>query len=107
VSCTPGCPLPPYESPSPADLVHAAASASALTLAAIAMLLMARASDCHERLCRVSRVCARVTVPLLAAAGLAMLIVGRGYVTGVLERMALVASLAWLAWASLVVRVRS
>jgi hypothetical protein len=107
VSCTRGCPLPPYESPSVADLVHAVASAGALALAAVAMMLIAAAPDAEERLRRISRLGAGLTVPLLAAVGLAMLLVGRGYVSGVLERIALLAALGWLAWAAVVVRLRA
>ncbi|WP_373320505.1 DUF998 domain-containing protein [Virgisporangium aurantiacum] len=48
------------------------------------------------RLRRVSRFGAGLVVPLLVAAGLAMLVVGRGLLAGTLERAALAASLGWL-----------
>jgi len=41
VSCTPGCPLPPFESPSQSDIVHALASIGGFGLATGAMLLLA------------------------------------------------------------------
>jgi len=95
VTCSPGCPLPPHERPTVQDLVHASASVAALVLCALAMLLLAAwATDPVLR--RVSRVGAGVAVPLLAVAGLAMLVVGRSTFTGVLERLALAACLGWL-----------
>jgi hypothetical protein len=96
VTCTPGCPLPPYETPGVADLVHAGASMAALLLAAAAMALFAIEPATGERLRRISRVGVCVTTPLLAATGLAMLLLGRGYTSGLLERAALVAALGWL-----------
>jgi hypothetical protein len=96
VTCSPGCPLPPYEASSAADLVHAAASIGALLLAGAAMVLLAAEPSADERVRWVSRAGAGLTLPLLAAAGLAILGVGRGYVTGVLERAALASALTWL-----------
>lgn len=98
--CSPGCPLPPHETPTPTDLVHAGASIAGLALTALVMLVLAvRASDPLAR--RISAVGAAVAVPLLAAAGLSMLLVGRGLVTGLLERVALVACVGWLVTAAL------
>jgi hypothetical protein len=97
VACTPGCPLPPYESPSQVDLVHALASIGGLGFAAVAMMLLAIGPpEAGSRLRLASRLGAGLTVPLLAGAGLAMLIVGRGLVTGALERAALAVALGWL-----------
>jgi hypothetical protein len=100
VPCSAGCPLPPYESPTAGDLIHAAASTLALGLAAVAMLLVLF----HDvtPVARVSRIAAFATVPLLLASGLAMLLLGRGLFTGLVERAALVVALCWLASASLV-----
>ncbi|HET8681015.1 MAG TPA: DUF998 domain-containing protein [Micromonosporaceae bacterium] len=98
--CSPGCPLPPHEPPTPTDLVHAGASIAGLALTALVMLVLAvRASDPLAR--RISAVGAAVAVPLLAAAGLSMLLVGRGLVTGLLERVALLACVGWLVTAAL------
>lgn len=120
VPCTTGCPLPPYESASHQDIAHAVASIGGFALAAVAMVVLAlpsvtvrvpagtasaRGSDAAlaragtptgNRLRTASRLGAGLAVPLLAAAGLAMLIVGRGLLTGALERAAVVASLGWL-----------
>ncbi|HEV7898208.1 MAG TPA: DUF998 domain-containing protein [Planosporangium sp.] len=95
VPCTTGCPLPPYETPTLADLVHAGASIAGLTLVGGAMLVLALPGvDRPVRLA--GRAGLAVAVPLLAAAGLSMLFLGRGATTGVLERAALVATLGWL-----------
>jgi hypothetical protein len=101
VSCTPGCPLPPYQTPSGADLVHAVASSGALLLTAAAIILTARAPDIEDLLRRVSRFGLGLVVPLEIAAGLATLAVGRGYVSGVLERAAIIAAIGWVAVVSL------
>jgi len=45
---------------------------------------------------RISLLGTAIAVPLLAAAGLSLLLVGRGALTGVLERLALAACLGWL-----------
>ena len=121
VSCTPGCPLPPFESASHSDIVHALASIGGFGLAAGAMLLLAvdsmvdsgtagvdpdatrrrgRSPGPRERqaarLGPASRVGAALLLPLLAATGLAMLVIGRGLLAGLLERAAIVVALAWL-----------
>jgi len=104
VPCSSGCPLPPYETPTTGDLVHATASALALAFAALAMLLLAaRPAAGHQHVVAASRIGAIVTVPLLALAGLAMLSIGRGLVTGVIERAALLAALSWLVTVALLV----
>ncbi|MGC9665467.1 DUF998 domain-containing protein [Planosporangium sp. 12N6] len=95
VRCTRGCPLPPYEAPTAADLVHAGASIAGLLLLGGAMLVLARPGvDGPVR--RVGRGGLTVAVPLLAAAGMSMAVAGRGAATGVLERVALAAALGWL-----------
>ncbi|HET8659816.1 MAG TPA: DUF998 domain-containing protein [Micromonosporaceae bacterium] len=93
--CSPGCPLPPHETPTPTDLVHAGASVVGLALTALVMLALAVGAD-DPLARRISAVGAAVAVPLLAAAGLSILLVGRGLVTGLLERVALVACVGWL-----------
>jgi hypothetical protein len=95
VRCTSGCPLPPFETSTLADLVHAGASIAGLVLAGGAMLVLALPGvDGPVR--RVGRGGLAVAVPLLAAAGLSMVFIGRGATTGALERAALVATLGWL-----------
>ena len=101
VTCSAGCPLPPYETPTPADLVHAGASIAGVLLCAAAMLVLALpAIDRSVRL--PSRIAAVFIVPLGGACALAILFAGRGPLTGILERTALAALLAWLVALSLV-----
>jgi hypothetical protein len=106
VPCTPGCPLPPYEPISPTDLAHAAASIGSVLFVTLAMVLLAAAPAAPEHLRRISRLAGYATVPLLAASGVAILAVGRGYLAGTLERAALVAALGWLGAASVAAAVR-
>lgn len=95
VPCSPGCPLPPYQTPAARDLVHAAGAVGALGLCALAILLYA-ALPGPALLRRAGRLGALVAYPplLLAAAGI--LITGRSLFTGVMERAALVAVAAWM-----------
>jgi len=93
VTCSAGCPLPPYEPATVADVVHGAASAAARKDRS---RWLWGAGDVDARWRRVSTVAFWVVGPLVAAAGTAMLTVGRGYVTGLLERTILLAVTAWL-----------
>jgi hypothetical protein len=121
MSCSPGCPLPPHETPTAGDLVHAGGSILAIGSLSLAILglafvfgqvpghwpgaawlshyLAVPAVTPPDRgsaaLIGASRVAAVVVVPLVAAAGLAILIVGRGHVTGLLERAVLVSATVW------------
>jgi hypothetical protein len=95
VPCSPGCPLPPYERSTAADLVHAGGSIAALGWCGLAMLAFAVLGK-ERWLRRVGWLGVVVAIPLLAASGIALLVAGRGLVTGVLERLALAAALAWL-----------
>ena len=95
VTCSRGCPLPPYETATAADLVHAAASIAALVLCCLAMLWYA-VSPPGSALRTAGRAGLAIVVPLLGLAGAAMVFVGRGTLAGVLERIALVAASAWL-----------
>lgn len=107
VRCSSGCPLPPYETPTAADLVHAGASIGGALLCAAAMLVLA-GPGVGPPLRRPSLLGAVVAVPLQAGAGAAILLDGRGVVAGALERLALLAILGWLvAVAVAVIRVRS
>jgi hypothetical protein len=94
VSCSPGCPLPPHETPTVRDLVHGGASILAVGLLSLALLCVAVFWP-PGPLVRPSRVAAVVVVPLIAADGLAILIVGRGHVTGLLERASLLVAVGW------------
>jgi hypothetical protein len=95
VTCSPGCPLPPYERPTVADLVHGGSTVVALALCGLAILLLAWRGP-ESPLRTLARVGLAVAVPLLAASGVSLLFAGRGDLTGVLERLALVATLLWL-----------
>jgi hypothetical protein len=95
VRCSAGCPLPPYEPTTAADLVHAAASIAGTVLCAAAMLPLALPGA--DRAVRLpSLVGAALAVPLGAASFLAIVLTGRGTLTGVLERGLLAVLLAWL-----------
>ena len=94
VSCSPGCPLPPHETSTARDLVHGGASILAVGLLSLALLGVAVFWP-PGPLVRPSRIAAAIVVPLVAASGLAILIVGRGYLTGLLERAVLVAAVGW------------
>jgi hypothetical protein len=95
VRCTPGCPLPPHNRSTARDLVHAGASIAGVGLCAVAMLVVA-VCVAEPVLRRVSLLGASVAVPVSAAAGVAILAVGRGALTGVLERLALSACVLWV-----------
>jgi hypothetical protein len=79
----------------PADLVHAGASVVGMVLLAGAMAAVARA-DLPRMVRRVAAASAVVIVPIGAALGLTMLVVGRGPVGAVLERLVLVVAVTWL-----------
>jgi hypothetical protein len=105
VPCSAGCPLPPYEATTMTDLVHAAASVLAVganTLAMGAVALGARPSatasgaGADDRWRRVSRLAFWATGGLVALAAAAMLGLGRGFATGLLERVILVGSCLWV-----------
>ncbi|NUT03798.1 MAG: DUF998 domain-containing protein [Hamadaea sp.] len=90
VTCTPGCPLPPYEQTTAQDLVHATTSVLGVGLCALAMLAGAWRGS------RLSKIAIFVTWPLLAGTAIGIVAVGRGPVTGVLERLGLIACVMWL-----------
>ncbi|MEU7820331.1 DUF998 domain-containing protein [Catellatospora sp. NPDC049133] len=95
VSCTPGCPLPPYEPSTPADLVHAGASVVAVGLAVLAMAVVALIS-LRPVLRAVARAFAAVTLPLALLLVVGLLAIGRGPFTSVLERVALAPLVVWV-----------
>jgi len=94
VSCSRGCPLPPFQTPTSDDLVHAGASVLGVGLCSLAILLFAVFGR-HGPLRRVSRVAILpiIAVGLANAYGIAF--VGRGGFTGVVERLMLVLIVAW------------
>jgi hypothetical protein len=95
VSCTPGCPLPPYEHSTTRDLVHAGTSIAAIGITVLAMLAIAALSPDRPQ-ARAARIAAVVCVPVLVTLAITLLAIGRGTTTAVLERVGLVAVLAWI-----------
>jgi hypothetical protein len=102
VSCSPGCPLPPYETPTPRDLVHGGASTVGVGLAALAVLVIAVGRRAG-RLRRLSRGFLWPMVPLSAVMAFVLAFVGRSWTLGVTERALLIAILAWITLAGLTV----
>ncbi|MEK8107588.1 DUF998 domain-containing protein [Micromonospora sp. M12] len=97
VTCSDGCPLPPFERATTADLVHGGASIAATAAVVFAMITLAVSGPVGPMVRRLAGVAAALTLPLSAAVGLGMLVVGRGTVVGVLERLILALAVLW-AW---------
>jgi hypothetical protein len=95
VHCSPGCPLPPYETSTPRDLVHAAAAIGALGLCAVAILLYC-VLPAPGRLRRAGRIGLLIAYPPLILSAAGILFAGRSLFTGVAERAALVGVCAWV-----------
>jgi hypothetical protein len=93
--CSTGCPLPPFEAPTAGDLVHAIATIVALLLCGLLMLWYG-SKPADSPLRRVARAGLLIAAPLLSAAAIALIFAGRGLLTGILERLALVSTSAWL-----------
>ncbi|GAA1423605.1 DUF998 domain-containing protein [Catellatospora coxensis] len=96
VSCTPGCPLPPYEPSTAPDLVHAGASVLAVGLAVVAMAVVALIS-LQPMLRTTARVFLAVTLPPALLLVFGLLAIGRGLFTSVLERVAVAPVVVWVA----------
>lgn len=95
VTCSDGCPLPPFERATTADLVHGGASIAATAAVVLAMITLAVSGPVGPMVRRLAGVAAALTLPLSAAVGLGMLVVGRGTVVGVLERLVLALAVLW------------
>ncbi|WBC14560.1 DUF998 domain-containing protein [Micromonospora sp. WMMA1998] len=95
VTCSTGCPLPPFEAATVADLVHGGASIAATAAVVFAMLAVLLSPAAGTALRRVAALGAALALPLSGAVGLAMLLVGRGALVGVLERVLLGVVAAW------------
>ncbi|MFG1672676.1 DUF998 domain-containing protein [Micromonospora sp. NPDC049282] len=105
VTCSAGCPLPPFEAATVADLVHGGASIAATAAVVLAMLALVCSPAVGPALRRVAAVGAALALPMAGAVGLAMLLVGRGALVGVLERLLLTVTAGWgLATAVVLVR---
>ncbi|MBE1487881.1 DUF998 domain-containing protein [Plantactinospora soyae] len=95
VSCRSECPLPPFDQTTLADLVHGGASIAAAAGTVFAVLAVALTAGAAPALRRLATVAAVVAVPLSLTAGVALLVVGRGLLTGTVERLLLIDLAAW------------
>ncbi|MCG5444945.1 DUF998 domain-containing protein [Micromonospora sp. NIE79] len=95
VTCSDGCPLPPFERATTADLVHGGASIAATAAVVFAMITLAVSGPAGRTVRRLAGVAAALALPLCATVGLAMLVIGRGPVVGVLERLILALAVLW------------
>ncbi|MFI6759500.1 DUF998 domain-containing protein [Micromonospora sp. NPDC050417] len=96
VPCSAGCPLPPYEPTTAADLVHGGASIAAVACVVFAMLMVAWSAEVPPLLRRLGLVGVALALPLSATIGVAMLTVGRSTLVGVVERALLGVIALWL-----------
>jgi hypothetical protein len=96
VPCSSGCPLPPFEPTTVADVVHAAASIAGMVSLAAAMVAVVAARMLRPATRRLAACSAALTVPLGGYLGLTMLFVGRGGLSALLERLLLVVAVSWL-----------
>lgn len=95
VTCSAGCPLPPFERATTADLVHGGASIAATATVVLAMVTLAVSGPAGPVVRRLAGVAVALALPLAAALGLGMLLLGRGTVVGVLERLILALAVLW------------
>ncbi|WP_328339037.1 DUF998 domain-containing protein [Micromonospora sp. NBC_00421] len=95
VTCSAGCPLPPFEATTPADLVHAGASIAAAGATVLAMLVVGFLRPATAALRRVARMAGVVALPVAGVIALGLLTVGRGGLVGGLERVLLVICAGW------------
>ncbi|MEH0825685.1 DUF998 domain-containing protein [Micromonospora sp. CPCC 205739] len=95
VRCSAGCPLPPFEAATVADLVHGGSSIAAVAAVVFAMLALAWSRAAPPALRRVSALGGALAMPLAGAIALAMLVVGRGGLVGGLERVLLAVTVGW------------
>ncbi|MCZ7376268.1 DUF998 domain-containing protein [Micromonospora sp. WMMC250] len=95
VTCSAGCPLPPFERATVADLVHGGASIAATAAVVFAMVTLSVSGPAGPAVRRLAGPAAALALPLCAAVGLAMLVLGRGTFVGVLERLILGLAVLW------------
>ncbi|WP_346535901.1 DUF998 domain-containing protein [Micromonospora sp. DPT] len=95
VTCSAGCPLPPFERTTEADLVHGGASIAATAAVVFAMLALLLSPATGPPLRRIAGLGAVLALPLSATIALAMLTVGRSDLVGVLERLLLAVVAGW------------
>jgi hypothetical protein len=102
VPCSSGCPLPPFETPTAGDLVHGTASVLGVALTGLAALLLAAFAPAG-RVRRLSRIAVAPIVALGLINAYCLVLVGRGELTGLAERILLVLIVGWCLAASLAV----
>ncbi|MBF5029648.1 DUF998 domain-containing protein [Micromonospora sp. WMMA1976] len=95
VTCSEGCPLPPFEAPTVADLVHGGASIAATAAVVLAMLVVLFSPAADRGLRRIAAVGAALALPVAVVVAAALLLVGRSALLGVSERVLLVVVAAW------------
>ncbi|MEU8068466.1 MULTISPECIES: DUF998 domain-containing protein [unclassified Micromonospora] len=95
VTCSEGCPLPPFEAPTVADLVHGGASIVATAAVVLAMLVLLFSPAADRGLRRIATVGAALALPVAAVVAAALLLVGRSALLGVSERVLLAVVAAW------------
>ncbi|MFG2008242.1 DUF998 domain-containing protein [Micromonospora sp. NPDC048868] len=106
VTCSAGCPLPPFERATTADLVHGAASILAVAAVVLAMLAVMLTRAAPSALRRLAAVALAAALPLAGATAVAMLFVGRGGLIAVLERLLLLVAVLWGTAAATAVALR-
>ncbi|RKN49291.1 DUF998 domain-containing protein [Micromonospora endolithica] len=95
VACSEGCPLPPYEQATTADLVHGGASIAAVAAIVLAMVALVLLPGAPTALRRVAAVGAGVALPLSGVTALVLVLVGRGGLIAGLERLLLLTCVLW------------
>ncbi len=105
VTCTPGCPLPPYQDTTAQDVLHATASIGALGLAGLSMLVLA-ARHPDRLVAAIDGFAGIVVLTSMGVTGTALLLNSQGTVNGVLERLVVGGALSWLLVSGVVLAVR-
>lgn len=95
VTCSAGCPLPPFETPTAADLVHGGASIAATASVVLAMLALLVSPAAAPAVRWIAALGAALALPLSAAIAVTMVTVGRGGLVGELERLLLTVAVGW------------
>lgn len=95
VTCSAGCPLPPFETPTAADLVHGGASIAATASVVLAMLALLVSPAAAPAVRWIAALGAALALPLSAAIAVTMVTVGRSGLVGELERLLLTVAVGW------------
>jgi len=95
ITCTPGCPLPPYSATTNGNLLHAGASIVSLAALGLTIMLISFRQPTTV-LGQVARLAQPYAVLLLSATAVALVVLGHQPLTGVLERASLAVVFGWL-----------